>query len=68
MKLMLLQQIQYSDYTYPIMPQAITWLSAYSEEMMKFEARLQTQPLYANEKKSTTIEEMPLNIFRRSKT
>jgi len=32
---------------------------------MKLEARLQTQPLHADEEKSTTIEETPLNILQK---
>jgi len=39
-------------------------LSAYNEEVVKFEARLQTQPLHADEEKSTPIEEIPLNILQ----
>jgi len=32
---------------------------------MTFEASLQTQPLHADEEKSTTIEEKPLNILQK---
>jgi hypothetical protein len=37
----------------------------YNEEVVKFEARPQTQPLHADEEKSTTIEETPLNILQK---
>ena len=32
------------------MPYVMTWLSAYNEEVMKFEARLQTKPLKQTKK------------------
>lgn len=62
---MLLYQIQYKYYTHPIMPKVVTWLSACNEEVMMFEAHLQTHPLHEDEEQSTTIEEIPLNTLQK---